>query len=686
MLATQKVQRQQVVAGARAQVAEIQGRKQTVVVAGQKVVLDRAGITKALETATKQEAKLRRNLERSIAQAVGDVKVGGAETKLLRYQDRLQVLFEQAKTLKQWSDGTGNAMRNELAAVGQAMLNMPARGEAGVAAREWVRSVQRSVESTKYIKDQTVKAAYERVTQLLHVGEIGLAQAEDAVVANKELIDIVRAGRFGEVMAPVEQRVLEGWEAILGLGVQAPEQLLSVWKPNLQKLMAQSNAGMVKQFLTVSRDLFKTYAVTSVGFVVRNSYSSMFMNAVAGVDGMTAVNGVKAMNALNKYGPSKWLDELGIVDPVLRGQYEEALKAAIATGLQGSFTDLREPVIAGTLGERLINLLNKTGLDSSSLGTRMQPVAENAAEFVRKQGFSTNSYTRLVRRANTRVESAVRFPMALDTILKGGSYDDAVAKVTRYHFDYSDLSKLDEAALQLVPFWIWTTRNIPNQITNQFMRPNAYNIYEKVQQTLPVDSEQVVPEWQEPYEPLGIGRGNVPLLGEGYYTAQLDMPQQRLQEGLRSILSPSRLLGQAYPFVKLPAEYLAKRQLGIDVGAFADRVPARGLDLAVINIMEKIGFRPIYDDEGNKTTISGFTQYALGNAIPLISRLQRLSGGALGGKESYATRTGQSWLNELGIPVRVIKDNDVRNEFINRTFTLKDFVGEMVSRGYIPED
>jgi hypothetical protein len=569
MLATQKVQRQQVVAGARAQVAEIQGRKQTVTVAGQKVVLDRAGITKALETATKQEAKLRRNLERSIVKAVGDVKVGGVETKLLRYEDRLQVLFEQAKTLKQWNDGTGNALRNELAAVGQAMLNMPARGEAGVAAREWVRSVQRSVESTKYIKDKAVKDAYERVTQLLHVGEIGLAQAEDAVVANRELIDIVKTGRFGAIMAPVEARVLEGWEAILGLGVQAPEQLLSVWKPNLQKMLAKSNAGMTQRFLAASRDLFKTYAITSVGFVVRNSYSSMFMNAVAGVDGMTAVNGVKAMNALNKYGAVKWLDELGIVDPVLRGQYDQALKAAIATGLQGSFTDLREPVLAGTLGERVINLLNKTGLDSTSLGTRMQPVAENAADFVRRQGFSTNSYTRGVRRANTRVEAAVRFPMALDTILKGGSYDDAVAKVTRYHFDYSDLSKLDEVALQFVPFWIWTTRNIPNQITNQFMRPNAYNIFEKVQQTLPVDSEQILPEWQESREPLGLGRFNVPLLGEGYYTSQPDMPQQRLQEGLRSILDPRRLIGQAYPFVKLPVEYFAGRQLGIDVGPFA---------------------------------------------------------------------------------------------------------------------
>jgi hypothetical protein len=685
MLATQKVQRQQVVAGAREQVAEIQGRKQTVTVAGQRVVLDRAGITKALETATKQEAKLRRNLERSIVKAVGDVKVGGVETKLLRYEDRLQVLFEQAKTLKQWNDGTGNALRNELAAVGQAMLNMPARGEAGVAAREWVRSVQRSVESTKYIKDKAVKDAYERVTQLLHVGEIGLAQAEDAVVANRELIDIVKTGRFGAIMAPVEARVLEGWEAILGLGVQAPEQLLSVWKPNLQKMLAKSNAGMTQRFLAASRDLFKTYAITSVGFVVRNSYSSMFMNAVAGVDGMTAVNGVKAMNALNKYGAVKWLDELGIVDPVLRGQYDQALKAAIATGLQGSFTDLREPVLAGTLGERVINLLNKTGLDSTSLGTRMQPVAENAADFVRRQGFSTNSYTRGVRRANTRVEAAVRFPMALDTILKGGSYDDAVAKVTRYHFDYSDLSKLDEVALQFVPFWIWTTRNIPNQITNQFMRPNAYNIFEKVQQTLPVDSEQILPEWQESREPLGFGRFNVPLLGEGYYTSQPDMPQQRLQEGLRSILDPRRLIGQAYPFVKLPVEYFAKKQLGIDVGPFPERTPARGLELAAVNVLESIGFDPKYDKEGNKT-IAGFTQYALGNAIPLISRIQRLSGGSLGGKENYATRTGQSWLNELGIPITIIKDGNVRSELINRQFTLKDFTKEMIERNLIPSE
>ena len=685
MLATQKMQRQQVVAGARAQVAEIQGRKQTVTVAGQRVVLDRAGITKALETATKQEAKLRRNLERSIVKAVGDVKVGGVETKLLRYEDRLQVLFEQAKTLKQWNDGTGNALRNELAAVGQAMLNMPARGEAGVAAREWVRSVQRSVESTKYIKDKAVKDAYERVTQLLHVGEIGLAQAEDAVVANRELIDIVKTGRFGAIMAPVEARVLEGWEAILGLGVQAPEQLLSVWKPNLQKMLAKSNAGMTQRFLAASRDLFKTYAITSVGFVVRNSYSSMFMNAVAGVDGMTAVNGVKAMNALNKYGAVKWLDELGIVDPVLRGQYDQALKAAIATGLQGSFTDLREPVLAGTLGERVINLLNKTGLDSTSLGTRMQPAAENAADFVRRQGFSTNSYTRGVRRANTRVEAAVRFPMALDTILKNGSYDDAVARVTRYHFDYSDLSKLDEVALQFVPFWIWTTRNIPNQITNQFMRPNAYNIFEKVQQTLPVDSEQIIPEWQESREPLGLGRFNVPLLGEGYYTSQPDMPQQRLQEGLRSILDPRRLIGQTYPFIKFPVEYAAGRQLGIDVGPFDERTPARGLELAAVNVLESIGFDPIYDKEGNKT-IAGFTQYALGNAIPLISRIQRLSGGSLGGKENYTTRTGQSWLNELGIPITIIKDNNVRSEFINRQFTLKDLTKELISRNLIPAE
>jgi len=685
-LAGQKTQRLATVAGARAKIADVAATPQTLILGGKKVVLNRAGITKALQQASKQEARLRTNLEKSIVEAVGDIRVGGktnikgAEKRLLQYQDRLTVLFEQARTLKLWNETTGNAMRNEISAIGQAMLNMPARGEAGGVAREWVRSVQRSVESTKFIKDKTTRDAYQRITELLHVGEIGLAQAEDAVVASKEMLRQVQTGEFGAILAPVEAQVLEGWEAIMGLGVQAPEQLLSVWKPNLQKMLSVGNAGILRETLAASANLFKTYAITSVGFVVRNSYSSAFMNAVAGVDGRTTIDGFKAMQALNKHGAAKWLDELGIIDPVVREQYNEALRAAIATGLQGSFNELREPVLAGTLGERLINLL-----EPYTLGTRLDIAGSRVGGFVKEQGITSNIYTRKVRKANTRVESAVRFPMALDVIRKGGTYDDAVSKVTRYHFDYTDLSQLDEAALKFIPFWIWTTRNIPNQITNQFMRPNVYNIYEKVQQSLPVDSNETIPAWQLPYEPLGLGRRNIPLLGEGYYTAQLDLPNLRLSEGLRSITSPTRLLGQAYPYVKLPFEYAAGRQLGIDVGPFDERVPARGLELAAVEIMEGLGFNSIKDANGNKT-IGGFTQYAFGNAIPFISRLQRLSGGTLGGKENYTTRTGQSWLNELGIPLRIIKDDNVRSEYLNRTFTLKDFTEDMINRGLIPKE
>jgi hypothetical protein len=150
-------------------------------------------------------------------------------------------------------------------------------------------------------------------------------------------------------------------------------------------------------------------------------------------------------------------------------------------------------------------------------------------------------------------------------------------------------------------------------------------------------------------------------------------------------LDPRRLVGQAYPIYKLPFEYIAGKQLGIDVGPFPERTPARGLELAAVNVLESIGFDPIYDKQGNKT-IKGFTQYALGNAIPLISRIQRLSGGSLGGKENYATRTGQSWLNELGIPITIIKDDNVRSELINRQFTLKDFTKEMIDRNLIPSE
>ena len=610
--------------------------------------------------------------------------IKGAEAQLLEYGDRLTTLFNQAEILRQWSDDTGNVLRQEIQAVGAAMANMPARGEAGAVSREWVRSVQRTVEQTKFIKDKTVGKAYERITELLYVSDIGLAQAEDAIIASKLLRDDVLTGRTDAILAPVESRVLEGWEAIIGLGVQAPAQVLAIWKPNLQKMMSAANRGLFLRGLAATNNMFKTYAVTSVGFVVRNAYSSMFMNGVRGVDGQTIVDGARAMTALNKFGADKWLDELKIVDPVLRAKYEEALKVSITTGLQGSFTDLREPVIGGTLAEKIINKLHLDTLSDKILPPRLQPVGSKILDVAKKQGFVNNSYTGAVRRANTRVEAAVRFPMALDALLKGGTYDDAVAVVTRYHFDYSDVSKLDEVAQQLLPFWIWTTRNIPNQITNQWMRPQAYSIWEGAQSALPVDDNEVIPAWIKPREPMGLGQRDT-FLGKGLYALTPDMPHQRLEESIKMLTSPSRLIGSAYPYIKLPFEKYAGKNLGIDVGPFPERVPAKGIDLLFVKVMDIVGFDPIYDENKQMTT-SGFAQYARGNINPIVARLQRLSGGKLGGKETYATRTGASWMSELGIPLSIIQDSAVRGEYINRKFKLEDWVKDLISRNLLPKE
>jgi hypothetical protein len=53
----------------------------------------------------------------------------------------------------------------------------------------------------------------------------------------------------------------------------------------------------------------------------------------------------------------------------------------------------------------------------------------------------------------------------------------AAETTARFLIDYEDLTKLDEVAKQIFPFWMWMSRNLPVQIVNMAMNPKAYGIY-----------------------------------------------------------------------------------------------------------------------------------------------------------------------------------------------------------------
>jgi hypothetical protein len=648
-----QARRQRTAEEAKVALERLRNGETTVMIGGKKVKLTRTKIEKELEKSLRLEKRLRDNLEREIQASLRGLRTAEGlslptvEAKLLSVGERMSALFNEIRLMDAWDAGVGARIKSELQYYGQVLAEMPAVGEAGIASREWVRRVMRSLDTAQIIPDPQIRKSYEMLTDLLHYDEIALAQIDDVItqtVGEKALVDI------GAIGPDVAYKVLQGWDRIAGLGIQVPEELVKVWKPNLEKLLKREGSEWrrLREATEWMNKLFKTYAIGTVGFFVRNAYSALFMNTVAGVEGANMARGAKAAFFYRKYGPNKWLDALGITDSAERQLYETAMRARQATG-RGMYSDIAEPVIKGTRGEKIIN----------------------------------NIYTRAIRRTNESVEDMVRFPMALDTLRKGGDYAEAVQRINRYHFDYSDLSGLDQRALNVIPFWIWTTRNIPTQIANQLMRPRAYAVWENIQETLPVDGELALPAWMQAYEPLGI----VGLGGPANIILRPDLPHQRLDEALESIVNPFKLAGMAYPLYKVPIEIAAGRQLGIDTGPFEPYQEAKGIDRALAEILARTPLAgETRQPAGEPRQISGRASYAAGQFLPLIATLQRLSGGRLGGKESYGKRTLAAWLNFFGIPLETIGEPQQRSEQLRRQFDIKDAIKEMVDLNIIPPE
>lgn len=653
------VKRRNAAVAAKERAGELRNAPREVVLGGTTRKMTLAEIDQNMNALTATERRLRANLERQIKAEQAALKEGGLTTagtqaKLASNTDRLKVLFDEGLALHTWDNGTGLVVREEIAAAIEAIASMPPTGGAGDAVNSWLRRVQQAVDSTTIIQDPATRTAYQRLTQQVAFAEWNLSMVDDGIDAYTRLLDDIDEGRLATIMAPLEARLLDGYEAIAGLGVQVPEEILNVWKPNIQKLLTKAGKKKLSFGLSWLNRLFKAWAIGTPGFVIRNLYSALFMNTVAGVSAEAMDEGYKAMWYYHKFGPDKWLDELGVAGP-LRKQYTDALKAVEAAGgSRGFFSEFAEPLVRGTRRERIAKTLVE------------------------------NRYTGAIRAANSRVEDYVRFPLALQALKDGDDYVGAVQRVTRYHFDYSDLSQADEWALKVIPFWIWTTRNIPTQIANQWMRPQVYSFYENLQDSLPSDDSVLMPKWLKEYEPFGLTRFGI----GGNVLIRPDMPQTRLMKTLEDLYTPRRLAGQFYPQVKIPIEAAlgGKEQLGLGIPFSEEPMKAKGLDRPVAELYQLFGLGEQLaptDPITGEQQITEFGSYIAGNFFPLIAQLQRLGGGVLGGKESYNDRQLNAIATFFGVPVYVVTEYQQGSEAKGRQFKIRDFMTHLQKRGYL---
>jgi len=577
------------------------------------------------------------NIDREIKQEI-EAQFGVEElqnTQRLLYDERLPMLLDEATVLKNWSDGTAAGLTQEIMDMILLIQRKPIKGSTGASNAAWVNQVEQVMKTSLLIDDPNVKAAYDRVTTLLHADEVALSKVSEEINQNIIWSNMAKAGIMGgKVMNTAAEK---GWKEIEGLGIQMPREVLEVWGPNIKKLENAAEWSKYTRALDAVNAYWKRYVTASVGFITRNGFSATFMNYADGVTNSATLTGLKwagyQVESIRgvKSGKnfSNWIDRAGLTDPAEIAKAEWATRVVMATG-HGVTDDFAIPV-----------------------GKRARYVTDNR-------------YLRFYSRKNMAVERAVRLPMAIDSFEKGLTFDEAVARINRIHFDYSDLSKMDQRMKRVVPFWIWTSRNVPLQFTQIATRPKAYYEYERLKKEFPVNPDLIVPKWIQDRDPWGIGQ-NMLLTP--------DLPQVRLMQQLKSVATPMGIVGMATPIVKTPLELMAGKQLGIDVGTFEQSGDQQTgvVEKPIAKFMEwAFGNKLVsYDKEGN-LMMDPRVAHVIEQAFPPMAQINRLTGGFTGGKDTLNERMKSSWYNWFGIPLREVKESQMRSEVIRRRYVAGD--------------
>jgi hypothetical protein len=133
------------------------------------------------------------------------------------------------------------------------------------------------------------------------------------------------------------------------------------------------------------------------------------------------------------------------------------------------------------------------------------------------------------------------------------------------------------------------------------------------------------------------------------------------------------------------AEAMMNRQAATGIPFTPDAEEAKGVDKALAWLGDALGAGFLGEKVDGKLIVNPKAQYQLTNIIPLLGKIERLSGGAVGGKSNYKNRVRDTWLNEFGIPVRNVKSYE-RGEAIKRQYDMADFAKELEKQGIISKE
>ena len=270
------------------------------------------------------------------------------------------------------------------------------------------------------------------------------------------------------------------------------------------------------------------------------------------------------------------------------------------------------------------------------------------------------------RKVGTLIEDLNRFQLTFDGLMQGFDAGTAAARTGKFLVDYNDISTADRALKQIVPFWIWTTRNMPLQIENMWLNPRAYTVYDKFKNNLE-DKEGTSPFVPNYLKEAGafklpFGENLYARPDLGFPGAGTPSPLQLLTEG-----KGIEILASITPAARIPLEIIRRNTESEESK----------------NIQEYgrmfFGNRPIPKD------ISP-VEYIIAQGVPGLSTVGRLLNATIGTKSKQAqellgskeVRELNATLSFIGLPGFELLDSTQKSEVWRRYFALKDYIDGVI--------
>ena len=333
-------------------------------------------------------------------------------------------------------------------------------------------------------------------------------------------------------------------------------------------------AEQLQKYIGRYTRFFKAYATLSPGFHVRNAISNAFMLFAAGGNPAQMAKGLDLSRrwieaSKNNINVDDWIKSLPEAEQLIaRGTIE----AAAASG-----------------GGQINDFLSEV----TPFGTK----------FMKEKG--------------RWIEQHSRFVLAYDGVASGMTPQQASARVKRYLIDYQDISSLDSVMRQIVPFWMWTSRNFPMQLQNMWTNPRSYQIFNSLKRNMSDDEEgDIVPDWM-----VKAGAFKLPFGTDLYATP--DIGFNRLGQQLEEFVTPSKYMANVNPLIRVPLELMSDKQYFGGKQFSKNPVEVSGGSSEFLQpLLQMLGYGQTTPE--GKNFVSDKAYYALTSLLPTLSQAERL--------------------------------------------------------------